>query len=125
MARSGGRSQWEREMAAQRKEAERQAREQVRLAKEREKARRELHLQEQQRATERKTAGAEQQIKILDDVLASGLRPPVLTFDSLRATPELPPFDPGSLGTPRARSGLGRLCTSRAWRHEPSLWRLG
>jgi hypothetical protein len=38
MARSGGRSQWERQMAAQRREAERRAREQARLAKEAEKA---------------------------------------------------------------------------------------
>jgi hypothetical protein len=54
MARSGGRSQWEREMAAQRRESERQAREQARLAKEAEKARQERHFQAQQRTAERR-----------------------------------------------------------------------
>ena len=58
MARSGGRSQWEREMAAQRREADRQAREQARLA-EKEKARQQRPVQAQLRAAERKTAGIE------------------------------------------------------------------
>jgi hypothetical protein len=56
-------------MAAQRREAERDAREQARLAKEQEKVLRELHLQEQQRRTVRKTAKVEGRIKILDEVL--------------------------------------------------------
>lgn len=98
MARSGSRSQWERQMAAQRREAERQAREQARLAKELEKARQQRHIDSQQRAAELKTAEVEQQIRTLDEVLTSILRLPVLTFDSLTVTPELPSFDPGSLG---------------------------
>ena len=99
MARSGSRSQWERQMAAQRREAERQAREQARLAKELEKARQQRHIESQQRAADLKTAEVERQIKMLDEVLTSILRLPVLTFDSLTVTPELPHFDPGSLGT--------------------------
>lgn len=99
MARSGSRSQWERQMAAQRREAERQAREQARLAKELEKARQQRHIESQQRAADLKTAEVERQIKMLDEVLTSILRLPVLTFDSLTVTPELPHFDAGSLGT--------------------------
>jgi restriction system protein len=98
MARSGGRSQWEREMAAQRREAERQAREQARLAKEAEKARQQRHFQAQQRTAERKTAEVEQQIKILDEILTGTLPLPALSFDSLKVTPALPSFDPGPLG---------------------------
>ena len=85
-------------MAAQRREAERQAREQARLAKEQEKARQQRHIQAQQLAAERKTAGVEEQVKFLDEVLTSVLPMPALTFDSLKVTPELPAFDPGHLG---------------------------
>lgn len=99
MARSGSRSQWERQMAVQRREAERQAREQARLAKELEKARQQQHIDSQQRAAELKTAEVEKQIKTLDEVLTSILPLPVLAFDSLKATSVLPRFDPGSLGT--------------------------
>jgi len=100
MTRSGGRSQWEREMAAQRREADRQTREQARLAKEQERTRRELHLQAQLRTAERKTAEVGEQIKVLDEVLTGILSLPVLRFDSLKVTPELPAFDPGPLGIP-------------------------
>jgi restriction system protein len=128
MARSGGRSQWEREMAAQRREAERQAREQARLAKEAEKARQQRHFQAQQRTAERKTAEVEQQIKILDEVLTSILSLPGMSFDSLGVTPGLPSFDPGPLGTaepapdwadymPPEPGGLSRLFGGVA-RHE-------
>ena len=99
MARSGGRSQWEREMAAQRREAERQAREQARLAKEEGKARQQRHIQVQQRAADRKTAGVEEQVKVLDEVLTGVLPMPALTFDSLKVVPELPAFEPGHFGT--------------------------
>lgn len=91
------RSTWERELAAQRREAERQARERARLAKDREKERQQRHIAAQQRAAESKTAAVEQQIKALDDVLTSILPMPALTFDNMRARPELPPFDPGPL----------------------------
>jgi restriction system protein len=128
MARSGGRSQWEREMAAQRREAERQARELLRLTKEQEKARQQRHIQAQQHATERKTTEVEEQIKLLDAVLTSILPLPVLTFDSLKVTPELPSFDPGPLGiaepapewadyAPPEPGGLSRLFGGLA-RHE-------
>jgi restriction system protein len=98
MARSGGRSEWERQMAAQRREAERQVREQARLAKEQEKVRQERHFQSQRRVVEVKTAEVEQRVKVLDEVLTSILPLPVMTFDSLKVAPVLPPFDPGPLG---------------------------
>ena len=84
-------------MAAQRREAERQAREQARLAKEAEKAEQQRHIQAQQDAAERKTAQVEQQVKVLDEILTSGLRLPALTFGSLMVTPDIPSFDPGRL----------------------------
>ena len=97
MARSGGRSQWEREMAAQRREAERQAREKARIAKDRERAAQQRHVESRQRTAELRTAEVEQQARILDKVLTSILPLPVLTFDGLKATPELPGFEPGPL----------------------------
>jgi len=98
MARSGGRSQWERQQAALRREFERQEREQARLAKEREKGRQQRHIEAQQSAAEAKTAAVERQIRVLDEILTSVLRLPALTFDVLRVTPELPRFDPGPMG---------------------------
>lgn len=120
MPGSGSRSQWEREMAAQRREADRRAREQARLAKEQEKARQEQHIRDQLAAVERRSADVERQIKALDDVLTSVLHLPVLTFDRLKVAPILPRFDPGQLGTaavaprweeyvPPAPGGLSRL----------------
>jgi restriction system protein len=84
-------------MAAQRREAERQAREQARLAKERERAAQQRHIESQQRTAELRTSEVEQQARILDKVLTSVLPLPVLTFDSLKVTPELPGFEPGPL----------------------------
>ena len=98
MARSGSRSQWERQQAALRREIERQEREKARLAKEREKARQQQHVEAQQHAAEAKTATVEQQINVLDTILTSILSLLALTFDAFKATPELPPFDPGPLG---------------------------
>jgi len=95
MARSGGRSQWERQQAALRREIERQQREQARLAKEQEKVRQQQHIEAQQRTAEAKTAAVEQQVKILDEILTGILSLPVLTFDALKVTPVLPRFDPG------------------------------
>lgn len=125
MARSGSRSEWERQMAAQRREADRQAREQARLAKEQEKDRQERHIQSQQRAAEVKTAKVEQRVKILDEVLTSILSMPVLTFDSLKVAAALPTFDPGPLGvaepapawedyTPPEPGGLSRIFGGKA-----------
>jgi len=98
MARSGGRSQWERQQAALRREIERQQREEARLAKEREKVRQQQHLEAQQHAAEVKTAAVEQQVKVLDEILTGILSLPPLTFDVLKTTPVLPRFDPGPLG---------------------------
>lgn len=98
MARSGGRSQWEREQAALRREIERQQREQARLAKEREKAHQQQHLEEQQHTAEAKGAAVERQIKALDEILTGILSLPALTFDALKVEPEPPRFDPGQLG---------------------------
>src|ERR1017187_1241745 len=98
MARSSGRSDWERQRAAQRREAERQAREQARLAKEREKARQLEHIESRQRAAEAKSAAVDQQVQVLGEVLTSILPRPALSFDGLKVTPEVPRFDPGPLG---------------------------
>jgi restriction system protein len=98
MARSGGRSQWEREQAALRREIERQQREEARLATEREKTRQQQHLEAQQHTAEAKGAAVERQIKALDEILTGILSLPALTFDALEVTPEAPRFDPGQLG---------------------------
>ncbi len=79
-------------------EAERQARERDRLARGREKARLQEHLESQQRATERKTADVERQAKALDEVLTSVLSLPRLSFEGLMVSPRVPQFDPGPLG---------------------------
>ena len=97
MSRSGGRSQWERQLAAERREAERQAREQARRAKEQERARKQQHLESQQRAADAKTTAVERQITALDDVLTSILPARPLSFDQLKVTPKTPRFDPGPL----------------------------
>jgi restriction system protein len=98
MARSSGRSEWERRQAAEHREAERQAREHARLAKEREKARREQYLESQQRAAEAKSAAVDLQIKVLGDVLTCILPRSPLSFDGLKVAPKVPSFDPGPLG---------------------------
>ena len=84
-------------MAAQRREAERQAREQARLARERETARKKEYLAAQQRSANTKTAAVERQVRDLDEVLTGALRLRPLSFENLM-TPEVPArFDPGSL----------------------------
>lgn len=98
MTPSGGRSQWEREQAALRREMERQARERARLAKEREKARQQQHVGAQQHTAEAKSAAVERQIKALDEILTGILSLPALTFAALKVTPEVPLFDPGPMG---------------------------
>jgi restriction system protein len=98
MARSGSLSEWERQAAVRRREAERQAREKARLAKEQEKTRQQRHVESQQRAAETKTAAVEQRINVLDEVLTGILPLPALTFDQTKVTPKVPSFDPGPLG---------------------------
>ena len=128
MARSGGRSQWEREMAARRREAGRQEREQARLAKEREKDRQQRQADLQLRTAELRTSEVEEQVKVLDQVLISVLPLPSFTFDTVKVTPELPSFDPGPLRAaepapgwndyaPPEPSGLSRVFGGAA-RHE-------
>jgi restriction system protein len=120
MARSGSLSEYERQAAARRREAERVAREQERLAKADEKARQQRHVESQLRATEAKTAAVEQQISVLDEVLTGILPLPALTFDRMKVAPELPSFDAGPLGVaepapdwnayaPAEPGGLSRL----------------
>ena len=97
MARSSGRSQWERQQIALRREMERQAREQARLAKEQEKARQQQHFEAQQRTAEVRTATVEHQADALEKILTGALSSPVQTFDALRVVPKPPRFDPGPL----------------------------
>lgn len=79
-----------------------------------------------ERAARDKTAAVERQIKALDEMLATGLRRPSVTFESLQIPPAAAEFDPGPLGTahseprwsefaPAHRAGPGRLF--RAGRH--------
>jgi restriction system protein len=78
MTKSGVSAQWERQLAAERREAKRRARERARWEKEEDKARKQRHLESQQRAAETKTAMIERQIKILDEIMSSilPLKPP-------------------------------------------------
>lgn len=144
MPGGGGRSEWERRTAAQRREAERQAKEQARLAREREKAAKEAHLLAQQGVAEAKSAAVEQQVRDLDEVLASALpRRPVsfsgLTAPRRRRISSLARWPPGILrltgptsllrirkGWP-ASSGATRVTPVRSLRHRSasvSPWRL-
>src|SRR5579871_1271133 len=91
MPQGGGRSEWQRLQAAQRRDAERRARERAKLAKE-------AHLASQQQAVEDKTAELDRQIRGLDGVLTDSLPCPTLNFQQLKITPDIPRFDPGPLG---------------------------
>src|SRR5216683_7794994 len=84
-------------MAAQRREAERQAKEQARLAKDREKARKEAHLAAQQRTADAKTAAVERQVKDLDEMLTSILRLRPVSFASFMVPTVRSRFEPGAL----------------------------
>jgi restriction system protein len=99
MAGSGSRSEWQRMQAAQRREAERQAREQERLAKEQQKAEQHQYLEGRQRLAEDQAAAIDRQVRTLDEALTSILPLQPLTFDRLKVVPQLPAFNPGSLGT--------------------------
>jgi restriction system protein len=98
MARRG--SDWQRQIAAQRREAERRAREAARLTKEQEKLARERYLAARQQEADAKTNLVEGQVKALDEILTSILPLAPLTFQRLMSTPEITPFQPGTLGTP-------------------------
>jgi restriction system protein len=84
-------------MAAQRREAEHQAKERARLAKEQDKARKEAHLAAQQRAADAKTATVEQQVKDLNEALARVLQLRPVSFASLTVASARSRFEPGAL----------------------------
>ena len=123
MAQGGARSRTsdrERQLAAQRREAERQTREAARFAKEQEKARQAKHLADQQRATQAKTDAVARQVADLEAILPNALSRRPLSFDDLKASAPHPAFDPGPLGVatqspnweryaPPAPSGLARF----------------
>ena len=128
MTRSGGRSEWERQQAAQRREAEQRTREQARLAMELEKQRRQQHLESQQQAAETKAAAVNRQIKVLDEVLTSMLPLSPLSFERLKVARKIPNFAPGPLAiaspmpdwndyAPIEPGGLSRMFGGAA-RHE-------
>ena len=81
MARGG--SNFQRQMAAQRREAERQARERARLEKEQEKLARERYLAGRQQEADAKTNLVEVHLRTLDEILASILTLAPLTFERL------------------------------------------
>lgn len=99
MARSGSLAAWEQRLAAQRREDDRLARERRQRDREQERAGQQEHLEAQQHAAEDKTAAVQERMKALDEVLASVLPVQPLSFDRLMATPRIPEFDPGPLGT--------------------------
>jgi restriction system protein len=98
MPRSGSLADWERRLAAQRRDEQRLARERRQQEKEKEQARQQEHLEAQQRAADEQTAAVQERLKGLDEVLSSVLPLPPMSFDRLMATPRTPPFDPGPLG---------------------------
>jgi restriction system protein len=117
--------------AAQQREADRQAREQARLAKEREKAAQQQYLVDRQRQAENQTAAVDRQVRTLDEILTSILPLRPLTFDRLKIVPRPAAFSPGPLATaqpapdwsayaPPEPGGLNRLLGGKA-RYERQL----
>lgn len=98
MARSGGgRSEWERQQAAQRREAERLARERDRQAKAEEKARQQRHIEDQIGLADRRTSEVEAAISRLDSILSEVLSNRPLSIDDFFVTVHAPPFAAGAL----------------------------
>jgi restriction system protein len=98
MARSGSLSEFERRLAAQRREDDRLEREQRKQDREQEKVRQQAHLESRQLEADTMTAAVQEQVKVLAEVLTSVLPQPALTFERLMAAPRVAPFDPGELG---------------------------
>src|SRR5690242_11131069 len=92
MPQGGGQSEWQRLQAAQRREAERRAREKAKLAKE-------AYLASQQQAAEDKAGDLDRKVRILDGVLTDSLSCPPLAFQQLMVAPAIPRFAPGPLST--------------------------
>lgn len=102
MAQRGiGRSEWERQQTAARREAERTAREAARREKEAEKLRKQQHIENQQKLAENRTREISQRVAHLDSILSDSLQRPPLRFDDLVVKSKLPRFDPGTLSTPK------------------------
>lgn len=98
MPRSGSLSDWERRLAAQRRDDERAARERRQQQRDKEKARQTEHLESRQRTADEQTATVAEQIASLDEVLTGVLSLPPVSFDRLMSTARTPEFDPGPLG---------------------------
>ncbi|MBV9855645.1 MAG: hypothetical protein JOY82_14225 [Streptosporangiaceae bacterium] len=94
---SGSRPEWQRRLAVQRREEDQRARERARQARERD--REQEQPGSRQREAEEKTAEVQRQITVLDEVLASALTVPPLTFERLKVVPKAAPFDPGPLAS--------------------------
>jgi hypothetical protein len=90
MSRSGNLAEWERRLAAQRREDERLTRERARREKEQEKVRQQSHHDAEQRTADEQAAAVQEQIKNLDEVLSGVLPLPPMSFDRLMATPRTP-----------------------------------
>ncbi|WP_202966047.1 restriction endonuclease [Streptomonospora alba] len=103
MTQRGGRSEWERQQAAARREAVRAAKEAARREKEAERRRKQQHVEDQQKRSEDRTREVEQRVAVLDCVLADALQRAPVRFDDLVVNPKIPPFDPGRLETPEAQ----------------------
>ncbi|WP_222709259.1 restriction endonuclease [Nonomuraea sp. C10] len=91
---AGGRSEWERQQAAHRREAERRAREAARIAKEQERERQRRRLKQQQAKADRKSAEMAQRIEELDRVLLVALPVRPLSFDQLQVSSSVRLFEP-------------------------------
>lgn len=100
MARSGSLAEWERRLAAQRREDDRRAREQRQRDQEQDRASQQERHEAQQRAADEQSAAVQARMAALEEVLTSALPLPPLSFDRLLAAPRVPDFDPGPLGSP-------------------------
>src|SRR5688572_27031956 len=101
------RPDWDRSLAAERREieaarkaAERQARLDAAALKEQTRTEKQRLIDEQIRTAEAKSAAVVEQITALDSVLSAALAGPPLTFDRLRTTVAVPPLNPGRHGQP-------------------------
>ncbi|MFD0782793.1 restriction endonuclease [Micromonospora azadirachtae] len=87
-------------MTAERRAAERQAREAARWSREAAKARQAEHVAKQQKLAESKTSAVAEEVSLLDRTLVGALERHAVTFDSLKVKFEPQPFQPGKLAEP-------------------------